>query len=357
MSDYYLPKEEAKRKAFVETMGQDGLHLLTAIDEEVTADWLGQIPATQTLRRVWLENYTWTDTGQLRWRDESERPPAAVAIRSPYDPEAQFAKKRQTSWVGCKVHVTETGDEGAPRLITHVETTPAPVSDIGMTAVIHQALHHKGILPETHLVDSGYVHADSLLSSQVDYGVDLLGPTRPDTGWQSRAGEGFAVEDFQLDWANQQATCPAGKQSLHWTPALNNKGKAVIQIHFSKQDCRPCPWQPQCTRTNPPRRGITILPQAPYQTLQAAREREKTEAFADTYKLRAGIEGTISQGTRACGLRRARYVGLAKTHLQHLFTAMAINIARVGHWLLGTPLARSRTSAFVRLHSASQIAF
>jgi len=356
MSDYHLPKGEVKRKAYAEEIGQDGLALLQAVDDPATPTWLKQIPTVGVLRRVWIENFTWDKKGRLRWRTDKERPPAAQAIRSPYDVEAQFSVKRTTMWVGYKVHFTETCDQEAPRLITNVETTPAPVSDIGMSTPIHEALQEKGFLPDTHLVDGGYVNADALVSSQNDYGVDLVGPTRPDTGWQSRADAGFAARDFTINWDQKQATCPTGKTSIRWLPVINNKGKSVVQIHFSKQDCRPCDQRPQCTRTNPPRRSITVLPQAQSEALQAARDREKTDAYSELYRQRAGVEGVISQGVRVCGLRRSRYIGLTKTHLQHLFTAMAINIVRVGNWLIGVPLAQTRCSAFGRLHAATHAA-
>jgi predicted membrane-bound mannosyltransferase len=76
---------------------------------------------------------------------------------------------------------------------------------------------------------------------------------------------------------------------------------------------------------------------------------EAGEAFAMEYRRRAGIEGTLSAGVRALHSRRARYIGLAKTHLQHALTAAAINLVRLGAWLGGQPLARTRQSAFARL--------
>ncbi len=87
-----------------------------------------------------------------------------------------------------------------------------------------------------------------------------------------------------------------------------------------------------------------------HQALLAAREREKTEAFTEQYAARAGIEGTLSQGVRTFGLRQARYIGLAKTHLQHVLTTMALNITRVLIWLSGDRPAQTRSSAFARLH-------
>ena len=227
------------------------------------------------------------------------------------------------------------------------------MNDIRVTDTVHQSLAEKDCLPATHLVDSGYVDAESLFISQDAYEIDLVGPTREDTGWQSRLDNGFAARDFVIDWENRQATCPMGKRSIRWLPAKNTKGKQVIQIHFSKRDCRTCHSQPLCTRSNPPRRGITIWPEAHYKALLAARAREKTETFSEQYAQRAGVEGVISQGVRTCGMRRSRYVGLTKTHLQHLLTAMAINLSRVAHWLAGNQPAQTRSSAFARLHAAA----
>ena len=60
-------------------------------------------------------------------------------------------------WVGYKVHFSQTCDEDTPQLITHVETTPAPLSDEGALSAIHADLAEKDLLPEQHLVDAGYV--------------------------------------------------------------------------------------------------------------------------------------------------------------------------------------------------------
>jgi transposase len=88
----------------------------------------------------------------------------------------------------------------------------------------------------------------------------------------------------------------------------------VIKIKFSTKDCGHCPRQIHCIRSTKKykRRTITIRPQAQYEALQAARRRQQTRAFARQYALREGIEATISQGVRAFGMRRSRYIGLAK---------------------------------------------
>jgi len=99
-------------------------------------------------------------------------------------------------------------------------------------------------------------------------------------------------------------------------------------------------------------RSLTIRAHDQYVALQAARHRQHTEAFKAQYAKRAGIEGTLSQGTRLSDLRRSRYVGLLKTRLVHLLIAAALNFVRVAAWLADVPHARTRQSAFAKLGSA-----
>ena len=96
-------------------------------------------------------------------------------------------------------------------------------------------------------------------------------------------------------------------------------------------------------------RLLTFRLRAEHEALQASRQRQATPEWKERYQTRAGIEGTLSQGIRAFELRRTRHVGLAKTHLQHLLTAAAINLARLYAWLTDIPLAETRTSSFAGL--------
>jgi transposase len=355
--DDRLPAGKEARAALARTIGADGYALLAmsyAVDAPV---WLRELPAVEILRRVWLQQFykeVAEDGERLHWRTDAQGlPPAARFISSPYDPDAHLARKRTTQWVGYKVHLTETCESDTPNLITHVETTPAPVADGALTATIHAALADKQLLPAEHLVDTGYLDAELFATIPRDYGVDLVGPTRPDVKWQARAHQGFAAENFTVDWDQRRAICPAGHPSSSWTPAADNRKNAVIKIKFSAADCTPCPSRAQCispeAKRTAPRRSLTIRPEAQYQALRAARERERQPAFARLYSKRAGIEGTISQGVRVCRLRRTRYIGLAKTHLGHILTAVAVNLLRIGAWLAGVPRARTRQSAFATL--------
>lgn len=355
LMDDHLPESRPRRLAVALTTGQDGVALLDAIAAPAAPAWLRQAPAVETLRQVWLQNCQVVD-GQLAWRADDNIPPAARFIGSPYDVEARYSRKRTTSWLGYKVHVTETCDRGLPPLITHVETMPATTVDEDALPVIHRALAERDRLPAVHLADSGYTAAALLVASQREYGVALIGPARPNVQWQAQEETGFAAAAFQVDWDARQVTCPRGCVSSSWTPAADGRKQGLVKIKFGKEACVPCPCRPACTRAKDGRRTLTLRSPAEAQALEQARARVGTAAFAAAYAQRAGMEGTLSLGVRACGLRRARYIGLRRTHLQHLLTATAINFLRLGRWFAVMPRAQTRRSPFVRLMQSLRVA-
>lgn len=206
-------------------------------------------------------------------------------------------------------HLTETCDDDFPHLITHVETTPAPQADDEAIPHIHAALAFHDLLPQKHVVDTGYVDAQELVQSRQNYDVDLFGPTREDYHWQARENSGFAASHFDIDWLHECATCPAGKVSSSWSPSQDRRGNPVIKIKFAMQDCLLSYASAMHAHTvNFPRRVLTVRPELQYQALQAARQRQATQEFKTAYNRRVGIEGTLSQGIRAFELRQARYL-------------------------------------------------
>jgi transposase len=349
--DTRLPSKQAERDMLVAQVGADGLTLLDALLADDAPPKLRSLPAIELLRKVWVQNYVPLE-GRLRWRTTDDGlPPATRFISSPYDPEAHLALKHATAWIGYKVHLTETCEPETPNLITDVQTVLAPIADWDSLPLIHQGLAKRALLPDQHLVDSGYVDADLLVASRRDFGIDLVGPPRGDQHWQAREQTGFSAEHFRIDWEHQRATCPEGRTSVSWSPVVDNRRTDVVKIRFSEKDCSRCPSLARCVRSKKkyPRRLITVRRQAAYEALRAARQREKTRDFVELYARRSGIEGTVSQGVRTCGLRRTRYRGFAKTHLDHMLTATAINCLRLGAWFAGSPKATTQHSRFSRL--------
>jgi transposase len=344
--DYRLPAGKEARTALAEEIGADGRALLAAIHDPAAPAWLREVPAVQTLRRCWLQQF---HAGEpIRWRAATDLPPAPLLLTTPYDPEARYSRKRAREWVGYKVHLTETCDEEGPCLITDVATTPSPAPDNTVTGEIQARLAARGLAPREHLVDAGYVAAAHLVSSRDEHDCDLVGPTGPERSWQARADQGFATTDFVIDWAAERATCPQGQASVAWKDTADADGHPIALIRFGLSDCRACPVRAQCVASGR-ERVLRIRRREEYEALQATRRRQGTPEFAARYAARAGIEGTISQGVRCCDLRRARYIGLAKTALNHQLIGTALNFQRAAAWLAGTPRARTRRSAFAAL--------
>jgi transposase len=343
-----LPKGQEVRSAHAEVIGGDGYRLLDALRQDAAAVWLWQLPAVEILRRVWLTQF-YFEGEHVRWRTAADLAPAGQRINSPYDPEATFGNKRTVTWIGYKAHMTESCEPDQVHLITHVETTLAVGADVDQTAPIHTALAAKGLLPNDHLMDAGYVDAELLVGARFEHGVRLVGPVRPDVSWQAQANQGFDISHFQIDWEAKRVTCPEGKTSVLWKPGHDRWGNEVIHTEFARRECLACQSRPLCTRARTEGREMTLRPRERHEALQAARRLQETSEWKGEYAVRSGIEGTLSQGVRRFGLRRCRYLGLAKARLQHVATAAAINVYRISDWLGGVPLAATRTSRFKRL--------
>jgi transposase len=343
--DFRLPTTVPKRQALADTMGADGAWLLTLLHDPASPAILRVVPAVETLRRIWLQQYV-AEPGGIRWRTDAELPPLGLLIVSPYDRDARYGVKRETRWTGYKVHLTETCDADSPNVITHVATTPATTQDVTMTATIQADLADHQLLPAEHVVDAGYVDSDLVITSRTQHGIDLVGPVPPDTSWQARAGQGYDVSQFTVDWAAKHVRCPQAHTSVVWRPGRDEDGQAIIHIWFDAATCAACVARPDCTRAATRPRTMKVRPQAQHETLQQARQQQTTADFKQRYARRAGIEGTISQGVHAFDLRHSRYRGLAKTHLQQVVTAVAINVARLVAWWAERPRAQTRHSRF-----------
>ncbi len=228
-------------------------------------------------------------------------------------------------------------------------TTLATQTDLDALDTVHATLAQHDLLPDEHLLDAGYVDAEALVSARRDFGVEICSPVRTKVSWQAKAAEGFDLAQFTIDWDQRQATCPGGQTSGQWCARSSPHRKAAIQVRFSPTVCRNCPSQAKCTQARNGARTITFLPQAEYTALQHARQAQTTPEFKVTYAQRAGIEGTISQAVRGFDLRSTRYIGLAKTHLQMIATAVAINLHRLFDWWEEKPRARTRISPFAKL--------
>ncbi len=238
VENYRLPKAESQRRALAEQLGADGLHLLRALEQAGTPAELQQLQSVQWLRQVWQQYYEVRE-GQARWRAGPQAVAAEGVIRSPYDPEARTGKKREIVWLGYKVHLTETcqtqqteaaeGPEGraAPQLIVQVQPTLAPVQDVEVTATIQHELAQADLLPDEQVVDTGYVDADLLVSSQRDYGMRLLGPVLADTRGPRQSRQGLRPGPFSGRLAGAAGDLSAGPAEFHLVGAASTPRSGV----------------------------------------------------------------------------------------------------------------------------------
>jgi transposase len=359
IEDTRLPQGQASRDAYAQMVGEDGFALLDALEAPETPTHLRELPVIMTLRQTWQRHYDRSTSegaapghpsmSRVRFKRNQELPPAAEGIESPYDPEARYRQKCDTQWTGYMVHISETCEPTTPHLLTQVHTTTAAVYEAQCTIPIHQALSEKELAPREHFVDGAYISADVLVASQEEHGITLRGPTRPIQGWQAHTDGAYDLSQFTVDWAQRQARCPQGKVSTVWREYVDREGQPYTIVRFGLQDCRPCPARPLCSRTQETGRRLHLPSQERFEALLAARAWYASEDGQQQYQCRAGVEGTLSQGVRAFGLRRSRYRGLEKTHLQHVATAAAINIDRLVAWLEERPRAKTRTSRFAAL--------
>jgi len=382
MTSWRPPVSQARRDELAIAYAKDGYALLEAVYDRSSPAWLRELPAVDVLRRVLLQNYTRTITGDgrevIRRREKEPEgdglPHGHTRIASPYDTDARWGVKRDTFWLGYKLHITETCDDPPPctcrpgpaaqqppgggrdhdqgcaqacfpNLITNVATTDATVTDNQMTEPVHDALAARNLAPGRHYLDSGYLSAALVVSALTTWGIALTGPLLADTSAQARAGNGYARADFTVDYDHKTVTCPRGRTSASWTPCAQ-RGKDAIVATFSASDCGPCPARSLCTTGK--RRQLTVLPRDLAEAQAAARAAEQTTGFQADYARRAGVEGTMHQAA-SHGARRARYRGLPKTRLDHVYMATALNLLRLEAFWTGTPLDRQRTSHLARL--------
>jgi transposase len=349
----HLPKAQTERDQLAEQIGRDGYELLNQLTKPDTPADLPTLPCVELLRTVWSQQYHPTERDGvigIEWRKGADLPPAEQQIESPYDPETHYCTHNATDWKGYKVHFTETCDEDADlHLITHVETTLATRQDVDAPAPIHQALAQQGLLPSEHLMDAGYVDADLVVEANRDYGIDIVGPITQDVSWQARENTGYDLSQFVVDWETQRVTCPHGQHSVQWWTGQDRTANEVIHVAFDSATCQACPARPNCTRSQTRGRSMQLRPRQQHEAIQRLRAQRTTNEFKQKYQKRSGIEGTISQAVRAFDARRTRYIGLAKTHLQMVATAIAINLSRFCDYLFGARPIATRTSPFAAL--------
>ncbi|MCX4850366.1 IS1182 family transposase [Streptomyces sp. NBC_00893] len=331
-----LGKNPTKPKTRILATGNDAVRLLEHLYRHGTDHTAG--PRVQALRQILVQNYHRDAAGHLRWRTADKEdgpglPPSSRAVVSPYDTSARYARHGHIiSWKGFSAHLTETCAPGGPNVITDVVTTAATTHDSQVLPGIHARLARRGLLPAEHLVDAGYTSLPHLAQATREHLVTVSGPLRSNPTLQHRRNEGFARDDFHIDYDRQQVTCPQGQVSAGWHgpyPTSSPTAAPLIVARFTKSQCRPCPARAQCTSTADSARTVGFPPRELRDLQLRVRTEQQTPEWKARCAVRSGVEGTVNEFAHGHGMRRCRYRGQVKAHIQHVLTAIAVNIERL----------------------------
>jgi transposase len=298
----------------LQAVGRDGQALLALCGDS-------EVKGKDVLARVLAENFEFSESDE----GPAPKPPAQLPpghMVSPHEPDVEVGKKGDQLWNGDKVHLVETVPyAGQPGFLIDLLRTGPRVPDVNVLAELAQRLHLRLPTVDLLLADGGYAAAGHT-KTLAALGLDLITPPR-----LGNSKGLFPASDFTYDFVQQVATCPAGQHSSSWYQT-----KTRLRLKFSKGQCAGCPLRASCTSSAHAPRTLTLS--VDFEQLCADRQRAGEAGFAKLYKLRAGIEATVSELVRCCGLRRSRYRGGPKRELHMLLAGAALNVRRMLHCLL-----------------------
>ncbi len=160
-----FPKGKPAQDTLRQQVGEDSWHLLQVAADKQAPQHVGDCPSLLLLQQVWNQHFERVE-GLIRWRD-SPAVESAERVISPYETDARASRKRDTEWVGYKVH-----------LIVQAQITAATEQDVEETMPLLHDLQARDLVPAVRLVDSGYVSGE-VLASHAEVGIELLGPLNP----------------------------------------------------------------------------------------------------------------------------------------------------------------------------------
>ncbi|MGB9804846.1 IS1182 family transposase [Desulfofundulus sp.] len=240
-------------------------------------------------------------------------------VISTTDPEMRHGRKSHSRlFDGYKSH---TAMDKESEFITAVTVTPGNIHDSEATfALVDQQPEERR--PEEAIFDTAY-GTGRVREEMATRQIKVISPVPEGIGKDGC----FPKSAFEIDLDRQICRCPAGQIAPE---KIYDKKTGRLKVFlFSPEQCQNCPLLNQCTRNKKGRRTVTVNTYERY--LQEGRVFQKTEEFAGKYPERCKIERKQAEMVMH-GLRKARYVGLAKVTLQALLVATVVNFKR--YWKL-----------------------
>lgn len=270
-------------------------------------------------------------------------------LQSPFDPDASYGHKG----CGYSAHITETcNNEGKTEIITDYEVHGAVRSDIAKVPDVLDRLEASGMMPGTLYADGGYPSVPSAASVQ-ERGVDFVAPVNRGP----LANDVLGRDEFEFDEEGLVAGCPEGHEAIdHRILSANNGTGRSLHAIFDGDVCRKCERLERCPVRAPNHRErgcsarhtvgdfrIEITPGLRLRDEMFARQ--KTPKWKERYKIRSGIEATMSELKRSHGMGKLRVRRRPKVHFAVACKVTACNIKRWFKALSGNPNGLGRALA------------
>jgi hypothetical protein len=273
---------------------------------------------------------------------EIKKKPEGDTLQSAFDTDASYGHKGQ----GYSVHITETCNNGEkPEIITDYEVHGAARSDIGKATDAVERLEKAARMPEKLYADGGYPTVESAYQLE-GKGVELVAPVNRGPMDEAVMGR----EQFEFNADGQVTKCPEGHAPIKHKMLSNNSTTHSLHAIFDGDICRACSKLDTCPVRAPNHRDKGVMPRettgnfrleitAGLRLRDEMLAKQKTIEWKDEYKIRSGVEATMSELKRAHGLGKLRVRGLARVHFAVVCKVIACNIKRWASW----QAKRSRT--------------
>jgi len=317
-------KDLAHRK--IALMAQDLYHLKTAFEHH---NQLKHYETFKTLVTVFEQHCELTETKDNAPEIIIKEQPDSDTICTPHNKEARYVRKGKQRVTGEKGFVTETCDpDNKTQFITDIEVTPATEHDSKQQPHIQQRLIEHDFTPEQHYEDAGFVNGQTILDSTQN-GIELEGPT----AGRSQSFEAYQDQQRPFDAGDFNTTLDAQTGQLtvnacpnHQPPMDQQRSEKTekVMVHFDPDVCRACPDAQRCPVKIGQRVATYHVDEAEYVGAVRHHHYMSNRAYRKACAIRAGVEATVSELTRAHGLRKSRHRARSRTKLQLIFGALAL---------------------------------
>ena len=259
-------------------------------------------------------------------------PKGGDTLQSAYDPDASYGHKGR----GYSVHIAETcNNPDTPEIITDYEVHGAARSDVGKAPDTVARLEQAERSPEKLYVDGGYPTVESAYDIVKQRGIELIAPVH--RGPMDAAVMGR--DRFEFDEDGRVASCPEGHPAIDHKILSNNSTERTLHAIFDGEHCRKCPKLEICPVRAPNHRKKGESPRestgnfrmeiTPGLRLRDEMlQQQQTPEWKEGYKIRSGVEATMSELKRGYGMGKLRVRGLSRVHFAVVCKVTACNIKR-----------------------------